>query len=155
MFPSTFKEKFVWTFVLEKMERRLAGWKKVYLSKGGQVTLIKSTLSNLPTYYLSVFPIPMGVAHRIEMLQRDLLWGGIGDEFKFHLVDWKHVCESFCGGGLGIRILLLFSKAFLGKWLRRYATEREAFWGRVGEHKYGSMWRGWYSNMQGSHGISL
>jgi hypothetical protein len=28
----------------------------------------KSTLSNLPTYYLSLFPIPVGVANRLEKL---------------------------------------------------------------------------------------
>lgn len=43
--------------------------------KGGRVTLIKSTLSNLPTYYMSLFPIPVCVDARIEKLQRDFLWG--------------------------------------------------------------------------------
>jgi len=57
------------------------GWKRLYLSKGGRLTLIKITLSNLPTYYLSFFPIPVGVANRLEKLQSDLLWGGIGYEF--------------------------------------------------------------------------
>ena len=56
--------------ILEKMERRLAGWKRLYLSKGCRFTLIKSTLSNLPTYFLSLFPIPTSVAKRIEKLQR-------------------------------------------------------------------------------------
>jgi hypothetical protein len=56
----------MWTSLIEKMENRLAGWKKLYLSKGGRLTLIKSTLSNLPTYFLSLFPIPVGVAHRLE-----------------------------------------------------------------------------------------
>ena len=47
-----FKDKSIWNPILEKMERKLAGWKKLYLSKGGRVTLIKSTLSNLPTFFL-------------------------------------------------------------------------------------------------------
>jgi len=34
------------------------------LSKGGKFTLIKSSLSNLPKF-LSLFPIPVGVANRI------------------------------------------------------------------------------------------
>ncbi len=31
---------------------------------GGRLTLIKSTLSSLPTYFLSLFPLPIGVALR-------------------------------------------------------------------------------------------
>jgi hypothetical protein len=50
------------------------------------LTLIKSTLSYLLTYYLSIFLILVGVANRLEKLQRDFVWGDIGDEFKFHLV---------------------------------------------------------------------
>lgn len=57
------------------------GWKRLYLSNGGRLTLIKITLSNLPTYYSSLFPIPVGVANRLEKLQSNLLWGGIGFEF--------------------------------------------------------------------------
>jgi hypothetical protein len=53
----------IWIGVIKKMERRLAGWKRMYLSKGGQLTLLKSTISNLPTYYLSSFPIPVGVVN--------------------------------------------------------------------------------------------
>ena len=58
-----FKDKTIWNPILEKMERRLMGWKCLYLSRGGRVTLIKSTLSNLPTYFLSLFPILASVAN--------------------------------------------------------------------------------------------
>lgn len=33
---------------MERMEKQLAGWKRMYFSKGGRVALINSTLSNLP-----------------------------------------------------------------------------------------------------------
>ena len=36
------------------------------LSKGGKLTLLKSTLSSLPTYFLSLFTIPQVVAARLE-----------------------------------------------------------------------------------------
>jgi hypothetical protein len=39
----------------------------MHLSKGRRVTLIKSTLSNPPTYFLSLFPIPAVVANCIEL----------------------------------------------------------------------------------------
>ena len=39
-----FKDRSIWNSILEKVERKLAGWKHNYLSKGGRDTLIKSTL---------------------------------------------------------------------------------------------------------------
>ena len=68
------------------MERRLAEWKRLYLSKGGKITLIKSTLFSLPMYFLSLLPLPRKVANRMEKLQRDFLWSGISGESKLHLV---------------------------------------------------------------------
>jgi hypothetical protein len=87
----------------------------LYLSKGGRVTLIKSTLANLPTHYLSLFPLLGSVAARIEKLQRDFMWGRIGKEFKYHLVSWSNVCTPISGGWLGIMNLVMFNHALLGK----------------------------------------
>jgi hypothetical protein len=50
-----FKAKSVWNSIIEKMERKLAGWKRLHLNRGGRVTLVKSTLPNLPTYFLSLY----------------------------------------------------------------------------------------------------
>jgi hypothetical protein len=102
-----FKAKFIWHTIIEKMKRRLAEWKRLYLPKGGQLTLIMSTLSKLPTYFLSLFHIPVSVANQIEKQLRDFLWGDLDNDAKFHLVNWKKVCtpphlggESGCGGML-------------------------------------------------------
>jgi hypothetical protein len=45
---------------VEKIERWLVSWKMMYLSR---VPLIKSTLSNLPTYFLSLVPFLAGVTN--------------------------------------------------------------------------------------------
>ena len=52
------KSPSIWNPILEIIERKLAKWKKLYLSKGGRLMLLKSTLSSLPTYFLSLFTIP-------------------------------------------------------------------------------------------------
>jgi hypothetical protein len=128
----------------------------MYLSKGGRVTLIKSTLANLPTYYMSLFPLPASVANRMEKIQRDFLWGGLGEEFKYHLVSWSKVCSPISEGGLGIRNLMVFNRALLGKWLWRYGLEREAWWRLAVDSKYGSLWGGWCSLVPtGAFGVGL
>ena len=53
---AAFKSSRVWDVVEERFQKRLALWKRQYLSKGGRLTLVKSTLSSLPIYlcpYLS------------------------------------------------------------------------------------------------------
>ena len=58
----------IWNPILEKMEKKLSGWKPLYLSKGGRLTLLKSNLSSLPTYYLFLFTIPVAMADRLECI---------------------------------------------------------------------------------------
>ena len=55
-----YKDSSIWNPIIEKMEKWLAGWKRLYLSKGGRLILLKSTLSSFPTYFLSLFTIPSG-----------------------------------------------------------------------------------------------
>ena len=51
---------------------------------------------------------------RFELYHPALFWGGIGDEHKFHLINYDSVCVLlFKMGGLGIRRLLLFIKPWL------------------------------------------
>lgn len=74
---------------------------KTLLSKGGRLTLIKSTISYLPRYYLSLFTIPVEVANRFERLQRIFLLGGLRNEFKFNLVNWARICSPIKLSGFG------------------------------------------------------
>lgn len=53
--------KEIWNNVIEKCEKKLARWKGQYLSLGGRVTFINSVLDAMPTYMMSLFPIPAGL----------------------------------------------------------------------------------------------
>lgn len=66
------------------------------------------------------------------------LVGGLGDEFKYHLLRWSKVCTPIFEGGLRIRNLLNFNYALLGKLLWRYGLEREAWWRVVVNSKFES-----------------
>ena len=153
---ANFKSKSIWNPIMEKMERKLSSWQHMYLSKGDRVTLIKSTLSSLPTYYLSLFPIPRSVALRIDKIQRDFLWDGIGEGKKFHLVNWNQVCQPLKSGGLGFQNLRLFNRALLGKWFWRYGNEADAFWRKLIFSKFGNSHGDWTTReVHGPYGVSL
>ena len=72
----------VWDLVEERFWKRLASWKIQYISKGGRVTLIRSALSSLPIYHLSLFRMPLKVCARLERIQRQFFWGGSDLEKK-------------------------------------------------------------------------
>ena len=82
-----FKEVAVWDGVEERLRKRLSFWKRQYISKGGRLTLIRSTLSSMSIYCMSLFHMPRCVSLRLERIQRDFLWGGGALERKPHLVD--------------------------------------------------------------------
>lgn len=50
---ASFKEKGVWNPLIDKLRGRLALWKRKYLTKGGRLVLVKSTLESIPIYMLS------------------------------------------------------------------------------------------------------
>lgn len=70
--------------------KRLAMWQRQY-SKGGRLTLLRSTLSNLPIYFMSLLSIPRKVKLRLKKIQRDLCRGRALEK-KPHLVKWSIVC---------------------------------------------------------------
>ena len=99
----------------ERFRKKLALWKRQYISKEGRLTLIKSTLTNLPMYTMSLFRIPKGVKSRLEKIQPNFLWGGGNLERKIHLVNWSFVCTRKERGGLGVLSLVKLDKSLLGK----------------------------------------
>ncbi|RVX15688.1 Transposon TX1 uncharacterized 149 kDa protein [Vitis vinifera] len=108
-----------WDPVIERISRRLDGWKKAYLSFGGRITLIQSCLTHMPCYYLSLFKLPASVAAKIERLQRDF----------FMVRDWEGKKDHL-----------------VRKWLWRYPREGSALWHQVILSIYVSHSNGWDAN---------
>ena len=80
------KLEVVWDGVEEWFRRRLSMRKRQYISKGKKLTMIHSTISNLPIYFMSFFTTLRIFSLRLEKIQRNFLWGGVALENKLHLV---------------------------------------------------------------------
>ncbi|RVX08445.1 putative ribonuclease H protein [Vitis vinifera] len=135
-----------WDPVIERICRRLDGWQKAYLSLGGRITLQHSCLSHIPSYFLSLFKIPASVAAKVERMQQDFLWSGVGEGKKDHLVRWDVVCKPRVKGGLGIEKIPLRNRTLLGKWLWRFPRESTTLWHQVILSIYGTHSNGWDVN---------
>ncbi|RVW15156.1 putative ribonuclease H protein [Vitis vinifera] len=92
---------------------------------------------------MSLFRMPKSVARRLDKVQRDFLWGGGSEERKAHLIKWEAICEDKSKGGLGLRKLVLLNKALLGKWIWRFAYDKDDLWKQVITAKYGQEGHGW------------
>ncbi|KAF3672124.1 hypothetical protein FXO38_06262 [Capsicum annuum] len=76
--------------VIQRTEKRLVGWQERYFSKGGTKVLIKSILSSVLIYCMSLFNTP-SVIGKLERMQRDFLWDVTDGAKNFHLVRWEIV----------------------------------------------------------------
>ncbi|KAL6349008.1 hypothetical protein AAG906_033664 [Vitis piasezkii] len=121
----------VWDGVEERFRKRVAMWKRQFISKGGRITLIRSTLSSMPIYLMSLLRMPRVVRGALER--------------KPHLVNWDIVCLDKRKGGLGVRRLSTLNRALLCKWNWRFANERENLWRHVISRKFGEEEGGWYT----------
>ena len=121
----------VWDSIEERFRNRLTSWEIQYISKGGRATLIRSALSSLPIYYLSLFRMPQKVCARLKRIQRQFLWGGSDHDKKISLVRWATVCTCNRKGGIEIKSFSNMNKAFLSKWSWRFANDRDSLWRKV------------------------
>lgn len=88
-----------WKPIFDKFKSSLSGWKERTLSFGGRLTLIKSVLGSLPTFYLSIFKVPAKVLKDLERIRRRFLWGGSDDGKGIAWVKWKDVMAPKSMGG--------------------------------------------------------
>ncbi|CAL9006398.1 unnamed protein product [Prunus brigantina] len=85
--------------LLDKVHRRLAGWKGKLLSLAGQATLIKAVTASIPIYTMQTTKLPASVCKVLDKLNRmlhgaNLLLKGMGwrigngDQVKFWQDKW-------------------------------------------------------------------
>lgn len=145
----------IWDPIIEKFEARLSGWRRISLSKGGKLALLKCIFSSLPTYYFSLFKAPISVIKILEKKMRNFLW-----EFKegakiSHLVNWDIVRATKERGGLGVCNLNLMNLALLAKWCWRYGVEKKKLRYKIITDKYGNDYSYWIpGKVQHSYGVS-
>ncbi|WMV15497.1 hypothetical protein MTR67_008882 [Solanum verrucosum] len=119
--------KGIWDSVLEKCEKKLTRWKSQYLSLGGRLTLINVVLDALPTYMLSLFPIPPEVIQRLDKIKRSfLLQGNKEKSFSPSQVEGNHRKQET--RGTWHQEFDHHSKALKLKWLWRYSQAPQTLW---------------------------
>nr|GEW56295.1 RNA-directed DNA polymerase, eukaryota, reverse transcriptase zinc-binding domain protein [Tanacetum cinerariifolium] len=108
-----------WDDVISKVFLRLSKWKLKLLSIGGHLSLLKSVLTSIPLYHMSIFKVPIGVLNHLESIHRKLAW-----------IGWNMVLTSKKNSGLGVSSFFAHNRALLFKWVWRFLTDGSSLWTR-------------------------
>ena len=74
------------SYLKDKIWKKLQGWKCMLLSRAGKEILIKAVAQSIPTYTMIVFQIPLKLCDELDALCAKFWWGQVGNERKIH---WK------------------------------------------------------------------
>lgn len=104
--------KDVLNYVVDKVLKRIQGWKKRFLNRAGKEILIKIVAQAVPNYLMPVFLLPLGIVDNIEKALNGFSWRSSNDS-GIHWAAWHRLARSKEEGGLGFRRLRDFNVAFL------------------------------------------
>jgi hypothetical protein len=62
--------------LIQKLGDRLPGWKRNFFSYPGRELLVKSVLSAMPTFFLTIFKMPKWAHAKIDKYMSSFLWRG-------------------------------------------------------------------------------
>jgi hypothetical protein len=88
--------------IIDKIMRRILGWKGKLLSYGARLTLLKACLASIPIYLLSFIKFPKWALKAINTQMTNFFWDDQGDKHKYHLSNLQTLCQNKDKGGLGV-----------------------------------------------------
>ena len=99
-----------WKGLLDKLKKKLSRWKGRLMSIARNVTLIKSALSSMFIFILSILKVFKYVNNEMIKNQQQFLWGHEATRKKKTVwIKWEIIFNSWLCGGLGIKDILSFN----------------------------------------------
>lgn len=122
--------------VIDKVIKRVAGWRGRLLSYGGRIILIRACLASIPIYLLSFIKFPAWAIQAINSQMADCLWNNCEGHHKYHLANWDIMAMKKELGGLGIPNLRDLDVTLLASWIRRFNLDSNRLWKKIINFKY-------------------
>lgn len=102
--------------------------------------MIKAVVQAIPTYYMSVFKLLVGLCKDIEAMVRKFWWGN-NDSKKIHWINWSSLCSSKSIGGMGFRDFQKFNNVLLAKQVWHLLNNQDTLLYRFFSCKIFSEWQ--------------
>ena len=114
--------------LVEKIVGRIRHWSSKLLSIAGRIQLVRSIITAIAQYWMSVFPMPKKVIQKIDSICRSFIWSGSAEVKRKSPVAWKQVCKPTRCGGLNLINLELWNLTAMLKCLWNICSKDDNLW---------------------------
>jgi hypothetical protein len=87
--------------VVDKIMKKIAGWKGRLLSFGARLTLLKACLASIPIYLMSIIKLPKWAIETINSQMAKFFWNDKEEKHRYHLSNIQSICLKKDRGALG------------------------------------------------------
>jgi hypothetical protein len=122
--------------VVDKVMKRIVGWKGRLLSYGARLALLKACLVSIPIYLMSIIKFPKWAIEAINSQMANFFWDDSKDKHRFHLSNIHSLCLKKEHGGLDIPELRNLNMCLLASWIQRYQDSDGKLWKDIVDFKY-------------------
>jgi hypothetical protein len=77
--------------LVDKLIKRVAGWRGRLLAYSSRLTLIQSCLASVPVYLLSFIKFPKWAIRLLKTQMAHCLWNNSEECHRYHIANWKHM----------------------------------------------------------------
>jgi hypothetical protein len=102
--------------IVDKIVKKIAGWRGCLLSYGGRLSLVKACLASIPVYLMSVIKFPKWAVEAINSQMANFFWNDQEDKQKYHLANIHLISQKKEFGGLGIPDFGNLNMCLLASW---------------------------------------
>ena len=131
------KKKAVFSYIRDKVRKRLQGWQSKLLSRARKEILLKTVAQAMPNYAMNVYLLPLDLCKELEIMMNSFWWGtknrgGRGISW----MRWEHLCKPKDFGGIGFKQFHNFNIAMLGKQVWKLLTRPESLVTKILKARY-------------------
>lgn len=122
--------------MMDRMNAKLSGWKRLLLNKAGRTTLARFVIATIPSYYMQSTRVPELTCNLIDRTVRNFIWKDSHGR-GINLVSRSRVAQPRDCGALGIRRSRHLNIDFLGELVADLVIEKSSPWAIIMKNKYG------------------
>lgn len=143
--------RYALAYLKERVKAKINSWRNRLLTNAGKEVLIKSVITAIPTYVMSILKIPQSWCTEVNALIAKFWWAASNEDRKIHWKRWDMMTKSKGQGDFGFRELQGFNSAMLTNMAARVLDELNSLWVQVLRGIYFSQ----SDFMQASWGVDL